>query len=90
MPAETHGVQRRGEPLDLRSVTNTIPSVNQSWREYTGFSLEHLAPWGRQTVGHPDDISKFTDEWNVARAPGKPFETKLVCGAAMGNTAGSR
>jgi PAS domain S-box-containing protein len=89
MAGETHNIQRQGEPLDLRSVIDTIPAlvvcvlsdgsvefVNQSWLEYTGFSLEHLAPWGWQTVMHPDDISKFTDEWNAARAAGKPFENE--------------
>jgi len=89
MAGETHGIQRQGEPLDLRSVIDTIPAlvvcvlsdgsvefVNQSWLEYTGFSLEHLAPWGWTTVMHPDDISKFTDEWNAARAAGKPFENE--------------
>ena len=89
MAAETFGAQRTGEPLDLRTVIDTIPAlvvcalpdgsvefVNQGWREYTGSSLEHLKGWGWQTVMHPDDLSKFTDEWNAARAAGKPLENE--------------
>jgi PAS domain S-box-containing protein len=77
-------------PLDLRTVIDTIPAlvvcafpdgslefVNQTWREYTGSPLDQITGWGWQTVIHPDDISKFMDEWNAARAAGKPFENEV-------------
>jgi PAS domain S-box-containing protein len=89
MSAEAQGATRKGEPLDLRTVIDTIPAlvvsalpdgsvefVNQAWREYTGSPLEELTGWGWQTVMHPGDVSKFVDEWNVARAAGKPFENE--------------
>jgi PAS domain-containing protein len=101
--AETHGVQRRGEPLGLRSVTNTIPSlvvcalsdgsvefVNQSWWEYTGFSLEHLAPWrGRLSYTPTTSPSSLMNGTRPERLA-NPSRTKLVCGVAMANIAGSR
>jgi formate hydrogenlyase transcriptional activator len=89
MSAEAQGATRKGEPLDLRTVIDTIPAlvvsalpdgsvefVNHAWREYTGSALEELTGWGWQSVIHPDDVSKFTDEWNAARAAGKPFENE--------------
>lgn len=89
MAANSQGVQRLGEPLELRTVIDTIPAlvvcalpdgsvefVNQAWREYTGSSLEQLTGWGWQNVLHPDDVSKFMDEWKAARAAGKPFENE--------------
>jgi len=89
MAADSHGVQRLGEPLELRTVIDTIPAlvvcafpdgslefVNQAWREYTGYRLEQLTGRGWQSVIHPDDISKFIDEWNAARVVGKPFENE--------------
>jgi PAS domain S-box-containing protein len=90
MAGEAGGVKQLGNPLDLRTLIDTIPAlvvcalpdgslefVNQTWREYTGYPLEQLTGWGWQTVIHPDDISKFMDEWSAARAAGKPFENEV-------------
>ena len=87
--AGARDAKRLGQPLDLRSVIDTIPAlvvcalpdgsvefVNQSWREFTGSTLEKLSGWGWQTVIHPADLRKFVDQWNVARAAGKPFENE--------------
>jgi PAS domain S-box-containing protein len=89
MIAEVPNAKRLGFPLDLRSVIDTIPAlvvcalpdgsvefVNQSWREFTGSTFEELTSWGWQTVIHPDDLRKFVDEWNAARAAGRPFENE--------------
>ncbi len=78
-----------GFPLDLRNVIDTIGAlvvcalpdgsvefVNQSWCEFTGSTLEELTGWGWQTVIHPDDLRMFVDEWNAARAAGRPFENE--------------
>jgi PAS domain S-box-containing protein len=87
--AGTSDAKRLGQPLDLRSVIDTIPAlvvcalpdgsvefVNQSWREFTGSTFDELTGWGWQTVIHPDDLRKFVDEWNAARAAGRPFENE--------------
>jgi len=89
MIAEVPNAKRLGFPLDLRSVIDTIPAlvvcalpdgsvefVNQSWREFTGSTFEELTGWGWQTVIHPNDLRKFVDEWNAARAAGRPFENE--------------
>ncbi len=89
MSAEIHGAQRSSKSLDLRTVIDTIPAlvvcalpdgsiefVNQGWQEYTGSSLEELTGWGWHSLIHADDVSKFVDEWKVARAAGKPFENE--------------
>jgi PAS domain-containing protein len=54
----------------------SVEFVNQAWREYTGSSLNNLTDWGWQTAIHPDDLSKFIDEWKTARAAGKPFQNE--------------
>jgi PAS domain S-box-containing protein len=89
MTAETLSAKRPGQPLDLRTVIDTIPAlivcalpdgsvefVNQGWQEYTGRSLEDLTGWGWQTSIHPNDLPKFIDDWSVARAAGQAFETE--------------
>src|SRR5271170_6733496 len=90
MATEAGGAKQLGTPLDLRTVIDSIPAlvvcafpdgslefVNQTWREFTGSPLEQLTGWGWQTVIHPDDVAKFTDEWNAARAAGEPFENEV-------------
>jgi PAS domain-containing protein len=45
-------------------------------REYTGSPLEELTGWGWRSMIHPEDLPKFTEEWNSARAAGKPFQNE--------------
>jgi PAS domain S-box-containing protein len=77
------------KPLDLLTVIDSIPAlvvcalpdgslefVNRTWREYTGCALDRLTGKGWQTVIHPDDVSRFIEEWSAARAAGRPFENE--------------
>lgn len=77
------------EPLDLRSVIETIPAlvvcalpresatyVNRAWQEYTGSSPQHSADFTWQRAIHPDDQDRFLGEWSEAVSVGKPFETE--------------
>jgi PAS domain S-box-containing protein len=88
MTNETQGAQT-ADPLDLRNLIETMPTlalcalpdgsvefVNRGWQEYTGCSLQQLSGWIWQTTIHPDDVAKFIDEWTVALAGGKPFQTE--------------
>jgi PAS domain S-box-containing protein len=87
---EMEGANDMEKPLDPLTVIDMIPAlvvcalpdgsvefVNQTWREYTGCALEQLTGRGWQTVIHPDDVTKFIEEWNAARAAGKPFENEV-------------
>lgn len=89
MAAEAHSFPAGGEPLDLRTVIDTIPAlvvcalpdgsiefVNQGWREYTGSGSALPAGGGWRSVIHPDDVSKFMDEWNAALSAGEQFENE--------------
>jgi PAS domain S-box-containing protein len=89
MTAETHGATPSSESLDLRNLIETIPALvlcalpdgsvelaNRAWQEYTGCSLQQLSGWVWQTTIHPADVAKFIDEWSVALAGGKPFQTE--------------
>jgi PAS domain S-box-containing protein len=89
MTAETHGATHRGEQLDLPTLIEKIPALvlcalpdgsvelaNRAWQEYTGCSLQQLRGWVWQTTIHPGDVAKFMDEWTVALAGGKPFQTE--------------
>jgi PAS domain S-box-containing protein len=77
------------DPLDLRNLIETMPApvvcalpdgsvelVNRAWQEYTGYSLQQLSGRVWQTTIHPDEVAKFIDEWTVALAGGKPFQTE--------------
>ena len=80
---------RHSDSLDLREVVETIPApavcvladgsvefVNLAWKEYTGYSLQHLSGSGWQTMIHPDDLPRFMDEWSAALSAGKPLENE--------------
>jgi PAS domain S-box-containing protein len=79
---------RRGED-HLRLVIDTIPALvwsklpdgsadffNQRFREYTGLPLEEGLDEGWMKAIHPEDRSKFEDEWRTALAAGKPFDVE--------------
>jgi len=89
MNSETHGAGRSTEPVDLRDLIETIPALvlcaladgsaefaNRAWHEYTGCSSPELTGWGWHAAIHPDDLPKLIQEWTVATAAGKPFETE--------------
>jgi PAS domain S-box-containing protein len=88
MTTETQGA-RTIDPLDLRNLIETMPApmvcalpdgsvefVNRAWLEYTGCSSPQLGGWVWQTTIHPDDVAQFIDEWTVALAGGKQFQTE--------------
>jgi PAS domain S-box-containing protein len=73
----------------LRLAIDTIPMMvgiarpdgssyflNQRWLEYTGLSLEQGRGQGWQAAIHPEDLSRFVDEWRAALAAGDPLETE--------------
>jgi PAS domain S-box-containing protein len=89
MTAEAQGVGRSREPIDLQALIETIPALvvcaltdgsaefaNRAWHEYTGCSSPELTAWGWHAAIHPGDLPKFIQEWTVATAAGKPFETE--------------
>jgi PAS domain S-box-containing protein len=89
MTAETHGATQSSESLDLRNLIEKIPALvlcalpdgsvelaNRAWQEYTGCSLQQLSGWVWQTTIHSGDVASFIDEWTVALAGGKPFQTE--------------
>src|SRR5207302_1717273 len=68
----------------LRLIIDTIPTIvwsklpdgsadflNQTFREYTGLSLEQGLGWGWMNAFHSDD--RLMEEWRAALAAGKPF-----------------
>src|SRR5215813_1981400 len=73
----------------LRLVIDTIPGqvwsalpdgsaefLNQRWLEYTGLSIKEGLDWGGKVAVHPEDITRFLDEWRAALSEGKPLETE--------------
>jgi PAS domain S-box-containing protein len=49
--------------------------VNQTWRDYTGLSLE-AATAERINIVHPDDAARFAQEWHTSLAAGAPLNTE--------------
>src|ERR1700747_2132318 len=89
MTAEAQGVGPSTEPMDLQALIETIPALvvcaladgsaefaNRAWHEYTGCSSQELTGWGWHATIHRDDLPKLIQEWTVATAAGKPFETE--------------
>ena len=74
---------------ELRLVIDTIPALvwsklpdgsadffNQRFREYTGLPLEEGLGGGWMSVIHPEDRSKFEDEWHAALVAGETFDVE--------------
>jgi PAS domain S-box-containing protein len=47
--------------------------VNQTWRDYTGLTVEAIQGENWRTVVHPDDRAESAVRWNAALATGEPF-----------------
>jgi len=89
MTLKPSGLGVASEPLDLRTVIDTIPALvvcalpdgavefaNLCWREYTGGSVAEAKDWGWESALHPDDGSDFVAAWSAARAAGRTFEAE--------------
>lgn len=79
----------QGSEDRLRLVIDTIPAsvwsarpdgsvdfINQRFLEFTGRSMEDMLGWGWGSLLHPDDLTRFMDEWQAALAGGKPMESE--------------
>jgi PAS domain S-box-containing protein len=89
MAADSQGANQKREPLDLRSLIDTIPVllvcalpdgsvefVNRAWREYTGSSCEFRKDWGWESAIHPAELSKLKEQWDATRVTGQSSETE--------------
>jgi PAS domain S-box-containing protein len=81
--------QLRQAERELRLTIDTIPVgvvtfrpdgtaefFNQSWRDYTGLSLEELKGHPRKVTVHPDDIALVESEWRDHLATGEPYQVE--------------
>jgi formate hydrogenlyase transcriptional activator len=83
--AEGTGVEERLRLLIDRVPTliwtalpdGSIDSINQRGLEYHGLRLSDVLGWGWTAVVHPEDVTRFVDEWRAAVAAGKPFEHEV-------------
>jgi len=73
----------------LRLVIDTIPAyawsarpdgsvdfINQRFLEFTGRSMEDMLGWGWGFSVHPDDLARYTGDWQEAVATGEPMESE--------------
>jgi PAS domain S-box-containing protein len=51
--------------------------VNQTWRDYSGLSLETASEAERIGFIHPDDAARVNPEWQKSLATGVPFQAEL-------------
>jgi PAS domain S-box-containing protein len=51
--------------------------VNQTWRDYTGLSLETATEAELFSCIHPDDAARVTPEWHKSLATGVPFQAEM-------------
>ena len=54
----------------------SVDFINKGRRDYAGLPLENLTGWGWSSALHPEDVVRFAQEWEVARAAGKPFRNQ--------------
>jgi PAS domain S-box-containing protein len=81
----------------LRLIIDTVPAMtwsalpdgsrdflNQRWLEYTGLSLEEGLGWGWTAAIHPEDLSRFEENWHAAVTTGQPLEAEARARRADG------
>jgi PAS domain S-box-containing protein len=81
--------QKKAERV-LQSTIDSIPTlvatyrpdgsrifVNQTWRNYTGLSLETATEAEVSSCIHPDDAARLTPEWHKSLATGVPFQAEM-------------
>ena len=51
--------------------------VNQTWKDYTGSTLEQLNTIGWETYNHPEDLERVRDRWQQAAVRHEQFEMEL-------------
>jgi len=47
--------------------------VNQTWRDYTGLTVEDIQDGRWRSIVHPDDQADSERRWNASLSTGKPF-----------------
>ncbi|NMF99926.1 PAS domain S-box protein [Aromatoleum toluolicum] len=53
-----------------------VDFVNRRWSDYVGLPPEELLGWGWTIAIHPDDVTRWVEEWRAALANGVPFEAE--------------
>jgi len=86
------GDELAGMKTDFGGVVDALPGlvwvtqadgrsdfVNRGWREYTGLGLDEAIDHGWQTAIHPDDLTSFTQSWDLIRQSGigKQIDARL-------------
>jgi PAS domain S-box-containing protein len=82
----------------LRRVIDTIPAhawstlpdgsvdfINRRFLDFAGRSPEDLRGWGWGSVVHPDDLTRYADQWRAAVASGEPMESQARVRRADGD-----
>ena len=67
---------RRAAEVDLRTTIDVLPTLhlrcltdgsaeflNQTWLDYTGYTMEQGCGWGWQSALHPDDVPRLRHTW---------------------------
>lgn len=67
-----------------------INFVNHRWLEYTGLTGEQIIAGGWRLLIHPDDVDKYTSEWEKVLQTGDTFEMEFRIKRAVGLTKGAR
>lgn len=78
---------RRAAEVDLRTTIDVLPTLhlrcltdgsaeflNQTWLDYTGYTMEQGCGWGWQSALHPDDVPRLRHTWKQLLESGEPGE----------------
>lgn len=78
---------RRAAEVDLRTTIDVLPTLhlrcltdgsaeflNQTWLDYTGYTMEQGCGWGWQSALHPDDVPRLMHTWKQLLESGEPGE----------------
>src|SRR5271169_4022977 len=74
LPEETSSLALGGYSTTPPDVS--VDFINQRFLEFTGRSMEDMLGWGWGSSVHPDDLARYTGDWQEAVATGEPMESE--------------
>jgi len=97
MVSSPQDARPKNDPLDLRTVIETIPALvvcttaegsaefaNRAWLEFTGSSLREVDGSGWRNAIHPEDVDRVVDSSGVTLAPSRASDTEARLRSADG------
>ena len=63
--------------LSAQEIAGDFEDISESYREYTGLTLDEAKNWADHAVIHPDDMESAMRVWTPALETGEPMQNEM-------------